>query len=276
MKDDPGIGNVLAISTDGRWLASGVHSTNVVKEFDLIIWDLASVKSVRRMSTKSVNAMAFTPDSARLITIGSSSKETRLLLWDIAAGKLERTFIGPASAAGGVAINPDSRMFATSSASDKTVRLWELASGQERAKITGHKTFVFSLDFSPDGKTLVAASDDAPVYLWDVYGLEKPKSPRASLSKAVGAKFWQQLADGSAAVAFKSMCELISHGSASVSILKEQWQQMPRTPPKELQKWLAELGSDEFTPARPPAKNWNESRLNLKPCCVKRCKSKYP
>jgi WD40 repeat protein len=79
-------------------------------------------------------------------------------------------------------------MLATSS-SDKSLRFWEVATAMERARIAGHEAPVYSVDFSPEGNSLAAASNDAPVYLWNVY--TKLDAASGKLSKEDRDNLWQ-------------------------------------------------------------------------------------
>ena len=49
-----------------------------------------------------------------------------------------------------------------------TVKLWSVADGQCLHTLTGHGGAVYACDFAPHGKTIVSASGDATLKLWDV------------------------------------------------------------------------------------------------------------
>jgi hypothetical protein len=69
-----------------------------------------------------------------------------------------------------VAFAPDGRTLAAGPAPQdgKTIRLWEVATGKERQRLVGTKDFVNPLAFTPDGKTLISASADQTMQLWDL------------------------------------------------------------------------------------------------------------
>jgi hypothetical protein len=136
-------------------------------------------------------------------------------------------------------------MLATGS-SDKTLRLWEVASGKERRQIVGHEAAVFSVDFSPDGRTMAAASNDAPVYLWNPYALEESRNPAAKLAKEDRDKLWQKLAAVDAAAGFQAVCELIARPSEALPLLEDGWKRLPRATPKQMRQWVEDLSSDQF------------------------------
>lgn len=51
---------------------------------------------------------------------------------------------------------------------DSTIRLWDAASGKELGRLEGHQGWIGDVLFLPDNQTLVSASADQTVRLWDV------------------------------------------------------------------------------------------------------------
>jgi len=51
---------------------------------------------------------------------------------------------------------------------DNTIKLWFPGSSIKTKTIKGHTATVKSVDFFADGKTLLSASDDKSVKLWDI------------------------------------------------------------------------------------------------------------
>lgn len=254
LESDSGFVDNVVPSPDGRWLASwAARGSAVAKtDCDIRLWDVATGKLARRLTPGSGNVVAavFSADSSRLVTVGGDINQRDVLgemqLWDVATGNQVRTFTGQQSRVRCVAISFDGRMIATGSR-DKTLRLWEVATGTERGRIQGHKSSVDSVDFSPNGRLLVAASDDAPILLWDVYALEKSKLPAKLLSKEDKDKLWQQLASDDAVKAFQAVCDLIARPEEAVALLQDRWQRVPRATAQQMQKWIEDLDSNQFS-----------------------------
>ena len=108
-----------------------------------------------------VNAVAFSPDSAWLATVG---RDHTARLWPAAGGA--PILLG--SAAGelrAVAFSPDGKWLAAGGA-DARVRLWSTATRALRF-LDGHHDAVESLAFSPDSALLASGSRDATLRLWE-------------------------------------------------------------------------------------------------------------
>jgi RNA polymerase sigma factor (sigma-70 family) len=222
-----GYADQLEISPDGRWLATtaGVPSN---PERDLTgptfrLWDThtgkllpsAGPKENQQQQGQYFSFLTFTPDSSLLLT--SARNVTRM--WEVPSCKEVPLPAELAAHECRAAFSPDGRMLVTSD-----MRLWDVASWSERRRFVGHAYPPHSLEFSPDGRLLAAASDDAPVFLWDVYS-QQAGGPAKKLSMEERAKLWRQLASEDAKDAFTAICALIAHGDESVPLLQENWKQ---------------------------------------------------
>jgi WD40 repeat protein len=157
----------LAISRDGRWLATENSSDTVT------LWEAATGKEIRTLPTdKSVGApgttwvysIAFSPDS-RWLASGVDNKTVRI--WEVSTGRAVRDFMAQRRPVIYVAFSPDGRLLATGD-DEKTIGIWDVASGKEIQKLSGHKKAVNAVAFSPNGRWLASASADKTVKLWDI------------------------------------------------------------------------------------------------------------
>jgi WD40 repeat protein len=113
----------------------------------------------------SVNAVAFSPDGARVL---SGSDDKTIKLWDVATGALLRTFAGHSDRVTSVAFSPDGT-HVLSGSWDGT-KLWDVATGALLRSFQGHTGAVTSVAFSPDGTRVLSGSagnNDKTLKLWD-------------------------------------------------------------------------------------------------------------
>jgi dipeptidyl aminopeptidase/acylaminoacyl peptidase len=193
--------NALAITPDGRTLASASYDTTVRlwdaetgKErhllkgpekavayiavspdgktvaaggYDKIIWlwDIATGKEIRRF-TGSQGDILFVGFSRDGKTLASSGCEHVIRLWDVATGAQIRQLVGNTHNVRTFTFAPDGKT-GISGGCDHSVRLWDLSNGKESRQFVGHTNDVFFVTLSPDGQTLASASQDGSVRLWN-------------------------------------------------------------------------------------------------------------
>jgi hypothetical protein len=159
-----------AFSPDGRTIVSGSLDKT------LKLWDAATGREIRTLTGHgdAVLAAAFSPDGG---TIVSASWDNTLKLWDAATGREIRTLTGHGSTVYAAAFSPDGRTIVSGGCevwdsaklrcTRGDVKLWDAATGREIRTLTGHESIVFAAAFSPDGRTIVSASNDGTLKLWD-------------------------------------------------------------------------------------------------------------
>jgi RNA polymerase sigma factor (sigma-70 family) len=237
--------DTLALSPDGRWLATSSPGAKPGQEdFDIRLWEVATGKLARRLTPRQSSAaeMVFSPDSSKLISLGAE-----ILLWDIATGKELRVFQewgeGPNGAIC-VAISSDNRMLAVGDMGN--LWLYEIATGTKRRRIPDHKGAIRSVEFSKDNRLLAAASPNAPIYVWDVYATSQASKKVAKLAKTELEPLWQRLGDVDATAAFDALSEFVARPEEAIAVFEEGWRKSPRATGKQIQEWIADLGSEQF------------------------------
>lgn len=155
----------LAINPVERELAVG-YSDNSVRIFDLTTLELNRVIPAH---TNSVFALTYSPDYRYLLT---GSRDAHLNVWDVEKGyALHQSVVAHLFTINRIAYSPDGRLVATGSM-DKSVKLWDaetfrLLKVVDRARHAGHGTSVNSVCWL-DGQTLLSASDDRTISVWNV------------------------------------------------------------------------------------------------------------
>ncbi len=203
-EEDGGVG-ALAISSDGKRLATGGH----YKDRSLL-WNLETGKPIAELSDNGglVESVSFSSDGKLLVTAGldSSKSQWKVVLWDGLTGKRQldlppntgwraeimpggkslavATLAGPIAfyqlprgqrsgemktdALGGVnvlAAAPDGKLLTT--ARENKIFVWSVPGGKTLAKFTTGSP-VQSLAFAQDSKSLLAGCDDGTLSAWTV------------------------------------------------------------------------------------------------------------
>lgn len=112
-----------------------------------------------------INALAFSPDSAWLVSAGA---DNTVRIWNVAERTEAKVLQGHTSWIHGLAFSPDGSQFASASR-DQTVRLWKMPDGAPSKVLAGHFDRAWSVTFSPDGKRAASAgSFDRTLRVWDL------------------------------------------------------------------------------------------------------------
>ena len=114
--------------------------------------------------TGAVDALAFTPDSSKVI----ASEKDHFLVWNANTGERVRTIQGPnAIRSNFILFTSDGKTMITAG-SDSSIRLLNFETGEVTQTLEGHKAIIVGLVLSPSGKLLASSSNDRTIRIWDV------------------------------------------------------------------------------------------------------------
>ena len=150
--------------------------------------------------TRSINAVAFSPDSRWL---ASGGKDNVVKIWDLATGNIVRTLYGHTSNVNALAISPDGKLLASGSgdinderdlgtftqggvvggAEDDTVRIWDVQKGKQLHVLRGSELPVGAVAFNSDGRMVTSVSGDA-IKVWDVSTGAELRSQKTQYGKS--------------------------------------------------------------------------------------------
>ncbi len=204
------------------------------------IWELRARTRVARVEVPGAYltaGVAFSPDGE--FVAGGAEAVT---VWRVADGRAVHTLGGHAARAPNdsaeirCAYSADGGKLLTVDRAG-TIRVWESATGQVIRTFTGHRGETTAA-FSPDARTVVGASGDAPVLVWDVYGLGARPGFDAD-------RLWVALADPSAETAFRAVRELCAAPREAAALLREKL--APESiDPGAIAGWVKDLSAPQF------------------------------
>ncbi len=154
----------VAFSHDGEHIASASYDKTIK------IWNWTTGEKIRQLiDYAGVKCIAIS--SNRYLVSGNHNCEIKIANIDTAQliqaffGHTEGSLFLP-SGVSAVTISPDGQIIASGGRRDKTVKLWDLATGKLIQPLNGHLRGVTSVAFSADSKTLVSASYDKTIRIW--------------------------------------------------------------------------------------------------------------
>jgi WD40 repeat protein/Flp pilus assembly protein TadD len=145
----------VAVSPDGRWVATGSHGGPGAK-----VWDAKSGRLVKDLPVGGMCHVAFSPDGKWLATGGGGCR-----LWSVGSWE-EGPVIGGVSSS---TFSPDGRLLAIDTGTG-AVRLVDTETGQEVARFDDPNQDRASwLGFAPDGTRLLTTNNDTcSIHVWDL------------------------------------------------------------------------------------------------------------
>jgi len=134
-----------------------------------------------------VYALAFTPDGKRLI---SGAADRSVKVWSPETGERLYTMSEPLDGINAIAIDPSGKRVAAAGL-DKNIRIWEL--GDRNATLLhtliAHEDTILQLAWSADGRTLVSASADKSIKVFDADELQEIKAFAGQPDWVLGLRF---------------------------------------------------------------------------------------
>jgi dipeptidyl aminopeptidase/acylaminoacyl peptidase len=209
------------------------------------------LQSQKESPTKGrVAPVAVSPDGKVLAGGLWSSNIYNVWLWEVTTGKEILILKGNEGRVFAIAWSPDGRFVASGDVgaeSDlESVRVWDMATGKQIAKFSGFASGVLSLAFSPDGAYLASGHLDSTILVWQL-GKVAPKLTPQRLSMEELDAHWADLAGDDAPKAYASCWTLIAAAEQSVPFLRDRIKPVVAEDAAKVQKWIADLDSNEFT-----------------------------
>lgn len=167
-----------SFSPDGQTIAIIFKNWPIDKSgrhLNIELWDVNTRERTQILKghTDDIFSTAFSPDSR---TLASGSKDKTVRLWDVNTGQHKQTLtdqdwindqFNEVGRVWKVAFSPDGRTLASGMWCGP-IHLWDIATGQKKKTLTGHTGYVQHLLFSKDSQTLISASGDQTVLIWDL------------------------------------------------------------------------------------------------------------
>ena len=150
----------IAISPDGRWLATGTFDGSGVK-----IWDLDTRQVTSDLPVESSSSVRFTPDGKWLVT----GEKGKYRFWEVGKWRAGLSIERPSRVlTGWIAFAPDGKLAAMAH-TQRLIKLVDPTSGREIASLPAPKRdLITQLCFSPDGSQLAVATENSMIQLWDL------------------------------------------------------------------------------------------------------------
>ena len=149
------LNGVMCLQFDDSVLITGSYDTTIK------VWDMATGEEIRSLEghTSGVRCLQF--DDSKLI---SGSIDKTIKIWDWRKGECLATH--DVHSSGIVGLHFDSSLLATASM-DKTIKIWNF-NDSSRITLRGHTDWVNAVRVDSASRTVLSASDDCTVKLWDL------------------------------------------------------------------------------------------------------------
>jgi WD40 repeat protein len=155
----------VATTPSAHYSLDGSQVVTAGPDTEVVIWDTGGHILHHLLGHNSVVYDAFfSPNGALVYSCGDET----VRMWNAASGGLIRTYYGHQGEVVRLAVSTDGRRIGSVGIRDDLGIVWDVNSGQELRVLLGHRDQVWSIDFSPDGTSVVTASWDSTVRIWDL------------------------------------------------------------------------------------------------------------
>ncbi len=157
----------VAISPDGKRVASACHDAEHASTVETTVWSIATGQVLTSWTVPAgsvIRRLVFSPDGLSLI---SGHQDGTLRVWDAATGRANGSLPGHREAINDLAFSPDGRQLASVDHADPTLRIWDLASRRCQFALKKHNHPLTSVAYSPDGRLVASVGYEGVVKLWD-------------------------------------------------------------------------------------------------------------
>lgn len=214
------------MNKSGEWLALGSS-----KHGQLLVWEWQSESYILKQQghLDSMNALAYSPDSQRIVTASddgkvkvwdvksgfcivtftehssgvtacefakkgnvlyTSSLDGSVRAWDLIRYRNFRTFTAPSRLSfSSLAVDPSGEVVCAGSPDSFDIHVWSVQTGQLLDQLSGHEGPVSALAFSADGSHLVSGSWDNTVRIWSIFGRSQTSEPLQLMADVLSVAF---------------------------------------------------------------------------------------
>lgn len=150
--------NTMVFSPNGKMLASSGYDKR------LCLWNVQTGENIFTQTYQSVSgdALVFSPDNKIL----ASGSYRTIILWDTTTG-LQINKTNAQDVVNILQFSPDNKVLLSGTYSNGKIQLFDAQFLQHMSTHQGHSNDVIKLLFLSDGKSLVSASEDGTMLLWD-------------------------------------------------------------------------------------------------------------
>jgi WD40 repeat protein len=135
-------------------------------EHTIKIWDFATGECLHAFNTQQrSHSIAFSPDGRY---IASGSMDTTVKVWETTNWECIQTLSGHQGWIMSLAFSPDRPHELITGSCDRTIKRWDLATGECIRTYYGHTNWVWSIAYSHDGRSIISASEDGTMKIWDL------------------------------------------------------------------------------------------------------------